>query len=574
MHLIATAGHVDHGKSTLVRALTGIEPDRLAEEKKRGLTIDLGFAWTELPSGRVVAFVDVPGHSRFLKNMLAGIGAADAVLFVVSAAEGWKPQSEEHLRILQLLGFRHGIVALTHSTSVDDDIRELAHMDLEDHLAGTFLETAPVVELDVPKNHGITDLTEALDALTTTTPASPDHGRPRLWIDRVFAIEGAGTVVTGSLADGRITSDQELLLLPQRRTVRVRGIQSRGAQAESVGPGERTALNLSGISHHEIARGDVLVLADQWHETATFDVDLHVLETLDHEIRRRGAYVVHIGAGHFRAQLRILGDDALLPGDRGPARLHLPTALPLLPGDRFILRDNGRELTVGGGEILDVDPISKASKANPDRDVARVVAERGIIDVHQLELLTGETQEPTVGRWVLDADYRTTVEEALRTKVAEAGSMGVDLAALDELDRALIGDLGDLVVDAVRVRHADAIDPLEDHPYPDQLRAELYSPPAADEFDRAEIRELVRRGTVVELGGIHYSPMAVTGAARAAAALLGAKPEGFTVSEFRATLNTSRKFAMPLLSHLDSNGMTRRRDNVRIAGPRLPEVHD
>ncbi|MFV1990273.1 MAG: selenocysteine-specific translation elongation factor, partial [Acidimicrobiales bacterium] len=345
MHLIATAGHVDHGKSTLVRALTGIEPDRLAEEKKRGLTIDLGFAWTELPSGNVIAFVDVPGHSRYLKNMLAGIGAADAVLFVVSAAEGWKPQSEEHLRILQLLGFEHGIVALTHSSSVDDDIRELAHMDLEDHLAGSFLKTAPVIELDVPGDLGISELTEALDTLTATTPPSPDHGRPRLWIDRVFAIEGAGTVVTGSLTDGRITSDQELLLLPQRRSVRVRGIQSRGNQTDSVGPGERTAVNLSGISHHEITRGDVLVLDDQWHETSSFDVDLHVLETLDHEVRRRGAYVVHIGSGHFRAQIRILGDEALLPGDSGPARVHLPTTLPLLPGDRFILRDSGRELT-------------------------------------------------------------------------------------------------------------------------------------------------------------------------------------------------------------------------------------
>ncbi len=570
MHLIATAGHVDHGKSTLVRALTGIEPDRLAEEKKRGLTIDLGFAWTELPSGHVISFVDVPGHSRFLKNMLAGIGAADAVLFVVSAAEGWKPQSEEHLRIMQLLGFDHGIVALTHSASVDDDIRELAQMDLEDHLAGTFLETAPVIEVDVPKDHGIAELTAALDTLTSTTPSSSDHGRPRLWIDRVFAIEGAGTVVTGSLTDGRITNDQELLLLPQRRAVRVRGIQSRGNQTDSVGPGERTAVNLSGISHHEITRGDVLVLADQWHETATFDVDLHVLETLDHEVRRRGAYVVHIGSGHFRAQLRILGDEALLPGESGPARIHLPTALPLLPGDRFILRDSGREATIGGGEILDVDPISKASAANPDRDVQRLVAERGIIDVHQLELLTGQTQQATIGRWVLDADYRANVEQTLRTRVAEAGSMGVDLATLDDLDRSLISELDDLVVDAVRVRHADAIDPLEGHSFPHELEQSLFAPPAGDQYDRTELRELTRRGTIVELDGIHYSPNAAAQASQTAALLLRDNPEGFTVSEFKDALATSRKFAMPLLSHLDANGMTRRRGDVRIAGPRLP----
>ncbi|MFV1991175.1 MAG: SelB C-terminal domain-containing protein, partial [Acidimicrobiales bacterium] len=274
----------------------------------------------------------------------------------------------------------------------------------------------------------------------------------------------------------------------------------------------------------------------------------------------------------FRAQIRILGDEALLPGDSGPARVHLPTTLPLLPGDRFILRDSGRELTIGGGEILDVDPISKASTASPDRDVHRLVAERGIVDVHQLELLSGEPHEATIGHWVLDTGYRSQVEESLRNKVAKAGSLGVDLATLDDLDRALMTELDDLVVDANRVRHADAIDPLEGHKFPGELAASLYAPPSGDRFDRNELRELTRRGTIAELEGIHYSPEAVSGAAQVAARLLSDNPNGFTVSEFKAALDTSRKFAMPLLSHLDANGVTRRREDVRIAGPRLPST--
>ena len=199
---MATAGHVDHGKSTLVRALTGTDPDRWAEEKERGLTIDLGFASAELPSGAVVSFVDVPGHIRFLKNMLAGVGAVPACLFVVAATEGWKPQSEEHLRILELLGVRHGIVALTKADCVDDDHVELAQLEVAEHVAGTFLDDAEVVEVDAPTGAGLDDLRTALDRLVHATPAAADHGRPRLWIDRAFVVKGAGTVVTGTLGGG------------------------------------------------------------------------------------------------------------------------------------------------------------------------------------------------------------------------------------------------------------------------------------------------------------------------------------------------------------------------------------
>src|ERR1700737_4121602 len=195
VHIVATAGHVDHGKSTLVLALTGIDPDRFAEEKARGLTIDLGFAWTDLPSGRQLAFVDVPGHVRFIRNMLAGVGAVDACLFVVAATESWKPQSEEHLRILELLGIGHGVIALTKVGLVDDEWRELAHMEVADHVAGTCLQDADIVAVDAPTGEGLDELRDALDRLLAATPTAVDRGRPRLWIDRSFAARGSGTVV-------------------------------------------------------------------------------------------------------------------------------------------------------------------------------------------------------------------------------------------------------------------------------------------------------------------------------------------------------------------------------------------
>src|SRR4051812_20534924 len=378
MHVVATAGHVDHGKSTLVLALTGMDPDRFAEEKARGLTIDLGFAWTALPSGRELAFVDVPGHVRFIKNMLAGAGAVDACLFVVAATEGWKPQSEEHLRILELLGIGHGLIALTKVGLVDDEWRELVRLELADHVAGTFLADADVVEVDAPSSLGLDDLRSALDRLLAVTPSAADRGRPRLWIDRSFAARGSGTVVTGTLAGGSLTVDDELLLLPDATRVRVRALQSHQRTVPTIGPGHRVAVNISGVSHHDVARGDALVRPGQWSPTRTFDGSLHVLPAVDHEVSRRGAFQIYVGAGEHAAQLRVLGDgvDAIRPGGDGLVRIHLPTAVPLLPGDRFVLRESGRSETVGGGEVLDVAPILPAARARPDRSVDRVVAER------------------------------------------------------------------------------------------------------------------------------------------------------------------------------------------------------
>jgi selenocysteine-specific elongation factor len=572
MHVVATAGHVDHGKSTLVKALTGTDPDRLAEEKERGLTIDLGFASTALPSGRGVAFIDVPGHVRFLKNMLAGVGSVDACIFVVAATEGWKPQSEEHLRILSLLGIRHGLIALTKVGLADDELRELAAMEIADRVEGTFLEDAPIVEVDALEGHGIDTLQAALDELLDATPTATDHKRPRLWIDRVFAAKGSGTVVTGTLTGGLIRVDDELDALPAGRTVRIRALQSLHAERTKVGPGNRVAVNLTGMSHDELRRGDVLVAARQWHVTDRFDGRVEVLDALDHPVTRRGAHVAYIGSGEYPARVRVLGPAEIPPGARGAVRVYLPVALPLLPGDRFILRESGRGETLGGGEILDIDPLVAASRAVPDRSVDRVIAERGRVDVDHLLRLTGERRAPDVGTWAVAPETLDETRAALDRAIVAAGPLGLDLAGLDDFERSVLETMDGYHVEGGHARVADAVDPLADHPYVAELEASPFDPPQPTDIDRAELRELVRRGDVVEADGVYFAASAVDAAARVVAGLLAVEPDGVTVSTIRDAWGTSRKYAIPLVTHLDENGITRRRDDLRIAGPRLPAL--
>ena len=572
MHVVATAGHVDHGKSTLVEALTGTDPDRFAEEKARGLTIDLGFATTTLPSGAALSLVDVPGHVRFIKNMLAGVGAVDACLFVVAATEGWKPQSEEHLRILELLGVRHGVVALTKVGPADDDLVDLARLEVEERVAGTFLEGAPVVDTDAPTGVGLDNLRAALDDLLAATPTAADHGRPRLWIDRAFSARGAGTVVTGTLTGGRLHTDDELAVHPAGSPVRVRALQNHHAERDELPPGSRCAVNLVGVAHDEVVRGHVLVRSDQWHHTTVVDASLRVLDRLDHPVSRRGAHVVYLGSGEHPVRMRILGPDALDPGTEGAVRIHLPEPLPLLPGDRFVLRESGRAETVGGGEVLDVDPTERASRARPDRSVDRVVRERGWVPVDELERLTGERREPDLDRWVVDPVVLHRTLEDLRNALADAGPRGLDLVGLSELARAAVVLLDDAEVEAGRLVPAGVADPLADHPFVAALAASPFVPPPPDGVDRGDLRELVRRGDVVEVEGIFFASSAVDAAARLAARLLADHPEGFTVSTFREEAGNTRKHAMPLLARLDATGMTRRRGDLRIAGPRLPEA--
>jgi selenocysteine-specific elongation factor len=598
VRVVATAGHVDHGKSTLVQALTGRDPDRLAEEKARGLTIDLGFAWTTLGGdgdgdgggdgdgdgrrgGTDVAFVDVPGHARFVKNMLAGVGAVDACLFVVAATEGWKPQSEEHLRILELLGVSDGVVALTKVGLVDDDRRRAARDEVVHRTAGTFLAEAPIVEVDAVAGIGLRDLATAIDALAAAPePAAPPApapatapaaDRPRLWIDRSFVVRGSGTVVTGTLTGGPLRTGEELAVVPGGRPVRVRGLQSLERAHDVVPPGSRVAANLTGASTRDAPRGHALVRPGQWRPTRTADATLTVLASLGHEVTRRGSYAAHVGSGAHRVTIRLLGAArALKPGERGHVRLHLPAELPLVTGDRYVLREDGRGETVGGGEILDVAPVLPASRARPAADVDRFVAERGWVDADDLDAMTGHRRAPTVGRWVVAPDALAATAESVRRAVAAAGPLGLDATALDDRQRAVLPTLTDLGVERGRVtrRGADA-EPAPEHPYLAALRAEPFRPPDPAGVDRAQLRDLARRGLAVNCDGVWFAADAIEQAARRIGELLAAHPAGVTASQVRTALGTSRKYALPLLARLDATGVTRRHGDLRVAGPRL-----
>ena len=391
-----------------------------------------------------MSFVDVPGHVRFLANMLAGVGGVVACLFVVDALEGWKPQSEEHLRILELVGVAHGVVALTKVDRADSDLVALARLELADRLTGSFLADAEVVDVAAPRRQGLDELRAALGRTLRAAPAVADTDRPRLWVDRAFAARGAGTIVTGTLLGGAVAVDDQLAVRPGGPTIRVRGIQAHHAAVGRVPPGSRTALNLVGVEHDAVGRGQVVVRADQWHETTVVDATLQVLAGLGHRVTRRGAYMAHLGTAEEAVRLRVLGADGIEPGAAGLVRLHLATALPLVPGDRFVLRESGRGETVGGGEILDVDPVLPATRARPDRSVDRIVAERGWVEVDELERLTGERRPADIGTWVVDPDALETARAALAERIGAAGELGLDVARLDDRERAVIDTLTDI----------------------------------------------------------------------------------------------------------------------------------
>jgi selenocysteine-specific elongation factor len=572
--VVTTAGHVDHGKSTLVRALTGTDPDRLPEERRRGLTIELGFARIPLPGGDEVHFIDVPGHERFVGTMLAGVGAVDACLVVVAATEGWRAQTEEHLRILELLGVRRGLVAVTMSELVDRDTLDGAVAGIAARTVGTFLGGAPVLCTDSVTGRGLDQLVAALADLPPRSATDDRRSRVRMWIDRSFSIAGAGTVVTGTLTGGPLTTGDTVHLVTRRgvRPARVRGLESFGEPAGSLDPGRRAAVNLAGVDHTDLRRGDALVEPHRWHLTENLDASLHVLTAADRPVQRAGAHVLHVGSDEQPVRLQVLGGRAIEPGGLGAVRLRLARSLPLLPGDRFVLRDAGTSTTVGGGEVLDVDPVLRPSQAAPDRDVRRVVGERGWIDADELERITGTNLPPTLGRWVVDPIALHSARHELSSEVDEAGPAGLDVARLDERQRAIAASDVDLEVRHGLIRRRSSADPLTDHPYVAALAKDPYHPPSPSEAGAsdADARELVRRGVVVREAGVHFSRDAIDGAARAAAELLDRNPQGFTVADLRAHLGTTRRFALPLLARLDRDGVTRRRGDLRIAGPRLP----
>lgn len=571
---------MDHGKSTLVSALTGVDPDRLAQEKARGLTIELGFASTRLPSGREISFVDVPGHVNFIENMLAGVGMIRECLFIVAATEGWKPQSEEHLRILQLFDFSRGVIAVTKTDLVDEDIRELARSEITEAVRGTFLEGALMVDTDAPKGVGLVDLRMALDDVAQTEELDPLRNRPRLWIDRSFSIRGSGSVVTGTLTGGSLAVQDTLEILPMAHRrggvrVRIRSMQTHNHPVDRATPGNRVAANITGVEHEVIRRGQALLREEQWRPSKTVDASLSVLPSLDHEVSRRGAYRAYVGSAHQSVKLRVLGEAAILPGESGLVRLHFPLPLPLVRGDRFVLRESGRSETVGGGEVLDVVPVLPASKARPDRSLDRTVAERGWILVEDLEAMAGERVPPNVGaRWIVHPPLLADEKVGLRDLILGAGPLGLELRALDAHQRTLLADMDEFSISGTRVRtsQAAASDPLAAHPYLTLLNSEPFRPPSPKDagVGRDELEELVRRELIVKWEDVYFSNDALAQAAEVVARLLEEHPDGVTAAQVKERLGTSRRFALPLLGLLDAGGVTRRRGDLRIGGPRLP----
>jgi selenocysteine-specific elongation factor len=566
-----------------------MEPDRWEEERRRGLTIDLGFAWTTLASGRDVAFVDVPGHQRFLGNTLAGLGPAPVVCFVVAADEGWQAQSSDHRDAIAALGIRHGLIVITRTDQAPERGAEvLAQARAE--LAKTGLRDAPGVIVSAVDGTGLSELSTTLDSVLAQVPAPETTARLRLWVDRCFTITGAGTVVTGTLAAGTLAGGDKLQLLgaERARSVVIRGLQSRGDPYPTLAPVTRAALNLRGVSHDEIHRGDVLVTPDAWPSTRMLDLRR---TTGSPWIEAPAQLVVHVGTAAVPARLRPFDDDH--------ARLTLDRRLPLVLGDRLILRYPGSSRVLGGAQVLDADPPVLRRRGDGARraaalvgmdafgDVEAEVARRGAVQESHLRRLGllpgGDATAPAGvrvldGWWVHGATYgawqqrlRTVVHELhARDPLADGLSRGAARDLLAVPDESLLGavarDAG-LEQRGGHIRMAGARDDLGRaeaavRELEARLQAEPFHAPEADELSALQLgaRELAaaeRAGRVLRLrDGVVLLPTAPALAMRALAGL----EQPFTTSQARQALGTTRRVAIPLLEHLDARGRTRRLD--------------
>ena len=411
--VIGTAGHVDHGKSVLVKALTGIDPDRLKEEKEREMTIDLGFAWFTLPSGLVVSVIDVPGHEDFIKNMLAGVGGIDAALLVVAADEGVMPQTVEHLAILDLLEVRRGVVALTKVDLVEDEEwLELVAADVDRLLKGTTLADSKILPLSAVTGQGLPSLIEELDSLLSQIPPRRERGRPRLSIDRAFTLAGFGTVVTGTLIDGRFRVGQEVEILPQGLKSRIRGLQTHKEKIEVAVPGSRVAINLVGVGKDQLQRGGVVTSPGWLEPTRLIDVRLRMLSSAPKPLRHNTLVDFYSGAAQIPAKTRVLGAKAVEAGEEGWVQLVLTRPTPLLAHDRFIIRQPSPSLTIGGGTVVDPHPRRRHKRFRP-QVIERL--EALALGTPQEVLLTALEEGPQeMGRLVQDSHLEPeAVEEAL-----------------------------------------------------------------------------------------------------------------------------------------------------------------
>jgi selenocysteine-specific elongation factor len=603
MYVIGTAGHVDHGKSTLVQALTGIDPDRLQEEKDRGLTIDLGFAWLTLPSGQEVSIVDVPGHERFIKNMLAGVGGIDLALLVVAADEGIMPQTREHVAILDLLGVERGVVALAKSDLAESEWLSLVEDEVEALLTPTTLAGSPVVPCSAKSGDGLDELVRAVEQALADTPTAPDQGRPRLPIDRVFTMSGFGTVVTGTLLDGSLKVGDEVEIVPGGPRARIRGLQNHKQKTDKALPGRRTAVNLAGIAATDVTRGMQLALPGTLNLSSLADVQLRVLE--GSAIKHGARVMLHHFAAEVEARVSLLEEERLSGGE-GWAQLRLATPLPLVRGDRFVLRAGGE--TLGGGQVVDVsvrrhrrrqDGVVErlsALAAGQTNEVIRLVEQHEPCTLGQVkervsglpELANLLADEVAAGR-VVDCDgwlltrgrhdsLRETANNALQAyhkryplrlgmpREELRGRLGlqpdVTSALLSAWSRQ--GDVkttGAVVAFAGWEPSLTAQQKSELERFVTGLEVEPYAPaPPAVDGELAVVAE--GAGRVVRVGDLYFSRRAYD--EMRTRVVDAARSEPVTLAQVRDMFGTSRRYAQALLEHLDQQRITRRVGDARV----------
>ena len=617
--IVGTAGHIDHGKTALVKALTGIDADRLEEEKRRGITIDLGFAHLQLTLALRLGFVDVPGHERFVKNMLAGVGGIDLVLFVIAADESIKPQTREHFDICRILGIPRGIVVLTKSDLVDADILELVRLEVEEFVAGSFLEGAPVVPISSVTGVGLDDLRRELTQVASAVPQKSAAGHFRLPLDRAFTVKGFGTVVTGTLISGAVAKDQEVELHPSGRCLRVRGVQVYGAPAAQAVAGQRTALNLPDIEPADIERGMVLAAPGVFHTAKLLDCSLDLLPSA-RPLKNRAPVHFHAGTAEIEAQVRLLdGAASLEPGGRAWARIVLREPALLLPGDRFIIRMFSPVVTIGGGIVLDTAGV-RYSKNRPAPERLGTLAEAPLPG--RLALLVREAR---YGLGLPELVARTGLPEREIAAAASPAVLVIQQPHTWFIDRAWFESAREKLLRAVHEFHQN--NPLQPGIARQDLRARLLpdSPPfLIDALLAAGGKEIVVEGEAVRLAGhklvlkqdeeqartvieraFEQAGLAVpalpevlaksgvesararsllqillreerlvrvsddlvfhhTAIANLRRMLAGHKAVRFNVGTFKDWTGISRKYAIPLLEYLDRERVTRREGDERV----------
>jgi selenocysteine-specific elongation factor len=614
MFVLGTAGHIDHGKSALVQALTGIDPDRLREEKERGMTIDLGFAWMKLPGGQEVGIVDVPGHERFVKNMLAGVGSIDLALLIVAANEGVMPQTREHLAILDLLGIQRGLVVITKKDLVDQEWLDLVKMDIEELIRPTTLAQAPIIAVSAVTHEGLPELVAAIDKLLGSTEPKKDIGRPRLPIDRIFTIAGAGTIVTGTLIDGSLTVGQEVEIMPPALKSRLRGLQTHKARLSTVTPGSRVAANLVGLATSDLQRGDVLTRPGWLVPTTQLSVELRLLSYLRRPLPHNATVSFHTGAAEAMAKVRLLEKERLEPGESGWAQLRLDKPVALVKGDHYIIRSPME--TLGGGQIVD-SHAKRLRRFRPAAIESLKVKEKGTAEDVILALL--ETRQPldlpallkeadlpesearpaiesliqqakvigvgqaenrllfTAAGWArLTQEATAILQDYHRKFPARLGMPKVELASRLKLSRQsagvmerLLGD-GALGEEGLVVRlpsHRVQLTPAQQAKVDAFLRAlaqNPYSPPTDQLPEPDLLNLLIERRQVVKVSeSVVFAASAYDKMVEKVLAHIKANGK-ITLAEVRDLFQTSRKYAQALIEYLDEKKITRRVGDERV----------